>query len=213
MGSIHLVRHGQASWQSDDYDKLSDLGHRQADALGLSWEAAQFEWTHAVAGSMRRHDETAISAMEGADFGDGHDVDERWNEYDHLALTGFVDAASRPADAREFQKLLNVSLDRWIGGDTTQGESFAEFADRVRGAFDEAREHAGSGQSVVVFTSGGPIALATSYALAGDASLFQRLNNVVINASVTTFIVGSSGTNLLSFNEHTHLPKDMVTFR
>ena len=26
MGSVHLIRHGQASWGSDDYDQLSAIG-------------------------------------------------------------------------------------------------------------------------------------------------------------------------------------------
>jgi hypothetical protein len=36
---------------------------------------------------------------------------------------------------------------------------------------------------------------------------------VIVNASVTTIINGSTGPRVLSFNEHTHLPRDLVTFR
>lgn len=213
MGAIHLVRHGQASWDADDYDHLSATGRRQAAALGMAWEASEFGWTHAVAGSMRRHDQTAIEVMEARGLGDGHDVDPGWNEYDHLALTGHGDAASRPADPREFQRILDAALLTWLDGSDGGGESFAQFSDRVLAAFAAARHQAGAGRSVVVFTSGGPIGLVASHLLAGDASLFLSLNRVVINASVTTVIVGRSGSNLLAFNEHTHLPRDLVTFR
>ena len=34
MGTLYLVRHGQASFGEDDYDKLSELGHRQSRRLG-----------------------------------------------------------------------------------------------------------------------------------------------------------------------------------
>ena len=34
MSQVLLVRHGQASWGSDDYDVLSDLGERQSRMLG-----------------------------------------------------------------------------------------------------------------------------------------------------------------------------------
>ena len=64
-----------------------------------------------------------------------------------------------------------------------------------------------------MFTSGGPIATVVSHLLAGDDSLFIRLNAVIVNASVTTIINGSTGPRVLSFNEHTHLPRDLVTFR
>jgi broad specificity phosphatase PhoE len=34
MGTLYLVRHGQASFGADDYDQLSDLGRAQAVRLG-----------------------------------------------------------------------------------------------------------------------------------------------------------------------------------
>ncbi|MFE6461840.1 hypothetical protein ACFVP0_30845 [Streptomyces cinereoruber] len=42
------------------------------------------------------------------------------------------------------------------------------------------------------------------------------LNRVVVNASVTTLVVGGSGTTLLTFNGHAHFVGDrrrMVTYR
>lgn len=212
MGTIHLVRHGQASWGTDDYDRLSELGLRQADDLGTSWEAGDFTWTDAIAGSMLRHEQTAIGVMEGREYGDGHDVDSGWDEYDFIQL---VAGRGRdvPKDPRAAQRLLNEALEDWVAGAEWSGERFADFRRRVLGAFERVVARAGSGKSVVVFTSGGPIALAASQVLTGGPSLFVRLNNVMVNASVTTFIVGSSGTNLLAFNEHTHLPPDRVTFR
>jgi broad specificity phosphatase PhoE len=34
MATLYLIRHGQASFGADDYDKLSGLGCRQASVLG-----------------------------------------------------------------------------------------------------------------------------------------------------------------------------------
>ena len=34
MGTLYLVRHGQASFGADDYDNLSPLGHQQRQRLG-----------------------------------------------------------------------------------------------------------------------------------------------------------------------------------
>lgn len=213
MGAIHLIRHGQASWESDDYDQLSELGYRQSSWLGQSWESAGFAPTASVAGSMKRHAQTAVGVIDAID-GDLYDIDAGWNEYDHLALTGTSSVADRPSDPREFQRYLDESLERWSGGTTdAAGESFEQFRGRVLGALDAAVEIAGPGQSVAVFTSGGPIALVASQLLAGDSSLFIAMNRVVVNASVTTVMVGRGGTRLLTFNEHTHVPKDGITFR
>lgn len=214
MGALSLIRHGQASWGSDDYDRLSDLGVRQGSWLGAAWEAEGFRPTASIAGSMLRHAQTAVAVLDAID-GDLYDVDAGWNEYDHLALTGHLEAASRPDDPKEFQRLLDAALAGWVAGRGAgaAGESFADFQARVMGAFAAAVEQAGSGQRVAVFTSGGPIALVASHLLAGDASLFATLNRVVLNASVTTVMVGAGGARLLSFNEHTHVPSADLTFR
>ena len=211
MGAIHLIRHGQASWHSDDYDQLSELGVRQSSWLGQAWEAADWKPDWSVAGSLRRHAQTAVAASDAVD-GDLYDVDAGWDEYDHLGLTGHVSAADRPSDPREFQSLLDAALERWVSGGEAP-ETFAAFTQRVLAALDVATAQAGSGRGVAVFTSGGPIALVTSYLLAGDASLFIPLNRVTVNAGVTTLIVGRGGRRVLTFNEHTHVPRDSVTFR
>ncbi len=213
MGSVHLIRHGQASWGADDYDLLSELGQKQSSALGVSWEASDWAPTAAVAGSMKRHAQTAISAIDACGQGDGYDVDAGWDEFDHLAIATAHDPSAMGADPKAFQAVLNTALDGWIAGGAADGESYQQFVDRVMTAFDRVVANAGSGRSVAVFTSGGPIALVTSHLLTGGPSLFQRVNDVVVNASVTTVIVGQSGPRLLTFNEHGHLPRGMVTFR
>ncbi len=37
MGTLYLVRHGQASFGADDYDQLSARGMEQAERLGQYW--------------------------------------------------------------------------------------------------------------------------------------------------------------------------------
>jgi broad specificity phosphatase PhoE len=213
MGSVHLIRHGQASWGADDYDQLSPLGMQQATALGISWEASDWAPTTAVAGGMKRHAQTAIATIDACGQGDGYDVDSGWDEFDHLAIAMAHDPAAMSSDPKEFQQLLNTALDAWIAGDNDHEESYAAFVARVMASFEQVVADAGPGRTVAVFTSGGPIAMVVSHLLTGDASLFQRVNDVVINASVTTVIVGQSGPRLLTFNESTHLPRDMITFR
>ncbi|MCW2771600.1 MAG: histidine phosphatase family protein [Aeromicrobium sp.] len=213
MGSIHLIRHGQASWGAADYDQLSELGVRQSASLGTSWEASGWVPTEVVAGGMKRHAQTAIATIDACGQGDGYDVDAGWDEFDHVALARAYDPDSLHADPKAFQAMLNGAIDGWMSGDHADGETYIDFRDRVRAAFDAAAKRATSGRTVAVFTSGGPIAQVVSHLLAGDDSLFQRLNDVVVNAGVTTVIVGRSGPRLLAFNEHVHLPRDMVTFR
>ena len=213
MGSVHLIRHGQASFGSDDYDQLSSIGMQQSTALGMSWEASGWAPTTAVAGSMKRHAQTAIAAIDACGQGDGYDIDDGWNEYDHLAIVRAHDPAALTKDAREFQSQLNIALDGWIAGEGQHAETYRDFVDRVMASFGKVVADAGPSRSIAVFTSGGPIAMVASHLLTGDDSAFQRINDVMINAAVTTVIVGSSGPRLLALNESTHLPRDLVTYR
>ncbi len=79
---------------------------------------------------------------------------------------------------------------------------------------------AGSGETVVVVTSGGVIALVVAALVdpdCGDDDAFarrwQRLNTVIVNSSVTRVVVGSTGARLLTYNEHEHLPQELLTYR
>ncbi|MCL8252983.1 histidine phosphatase family protein [Aeromicrobium fastidiosum] len=213
MGSIHLIRHGQASFGAADYDQLSELGYEQSSSLGVSWEASGWAPTSAVAGGMKRHAQTAIAAIDASGEGDGYDVDPGWDEYDHLALAKAQDSSAMGSDTKAFQRTLNIAITGWMAGEPGPGEPYETFRSRVMASFDDVVAQATSGRQVAVFTSGGPIALVASHLLAGDDSLFQRINDVIVNASVTTVIVGASGARLLAFNETGHLPRDMVTFR
>jgi broad specificity phosphatase PhoE len=213
VGAIHLIRHGQASWGADDYDALSERGLRQSALLGMAWEASDWAPTAAISGSMRRHTQTAIAAIDACGdsaAGGGYDVDAGWDEYDHSVFTAGLDADITP---RDFQPHLDTSLASWMDGGLVADVTYGDWHGGILESLERALDSAGPGQQVAVFTSGGPIATVVSHLLAGDDSLFIRLNAVVLNASVTTVINGSTGPRVLSFNEHTHLPRDLVTFR
>ena len=212
MGAIHLIRHGQASWDAEDYDVLSERGVRQAALLGMSWEASEWAPTSTVSGSLRRHTQTAVAAIDASGQGEGYDVDPGWNEYDHRPLTDRL-TLTRTMTPQEFQPVLEESLERWMAGRLDTTVAYTDWRRGVLGSFERAVAAAGPGQDVAVFTSGGPIATIVSHLLTGDDSLFIRLNAVIVNASVTTVINGSTGPRVLSFNEHTHLPRELVTFR
>lgn len=213
MSVVHLVRHGQASWGSDDYDLLSDLGMAQSTWLGTSWEAVEWMPTCAWAGSMRRHEQTAIAALDAAGPSEGYEVDPGWDEFDHEAIAAAHQGATAVGDPKAFQHVLNEALLRWRRGEGGHAESYAAFVDRVMTAFDTVATTLGRGESAVVFTSGGPISMVASHLLAGDDQVWQRLNNVVVNTGVSTIVIGASGRNLLTFNNHSHLPTDAVTYR
>ncbi|NYF97668.1 histidine phosphatase family protein [Janibacter cremeus] len=211
MGSIRLVRHAQASFGADDYDVLSLRGHKQAEILRKHWATPSLPrslW--AATGTLRRQMNTARTALHSLNVVE----DERWNEFDEASLLSWLPPKRHDLSTQQFQVRLNLALSEWIAkGADSHGESFIGFQDRVLAGFEDATTQAGSGSVATIFSSAGPIALVASHLLSGDASLFLRLNDVLINASITTVIVGRTGPRLLTFNDHGHLPKSHVTFR
>ena len=65
MGTLYLVRHGQASFGADDYDQLSDLGRRQSLRLGEYFAQKGVRFDGLIAGALRRHKQTMAAILEG----------------------------------------------------------------------------------------------------------------------------------------------------
>lgn len=217
MGQILLVRHGQASWDGDDYDVLSEIGHEQGRLLGEALAARGVRPDVVVSGGMRRHRETVENLLAGAGL-DGLDVevDRGWDEYDHVSMLAQVPtrfAGERPT-AAEFQAWMEQAAARWTSGENDEDyhEPFAEFADRVGEALQRAAAPSGT---VLVVTSGGPISWVSASLLGGGAELWSRFNVVCVNSGVTKLVAGRRGITLVSFNEHTHLEArpELLTYR
>ena len=65
MGTLYLVRHGQASFGADDYDQLSALGRQQAIRLGEYFRLKGVTFTSAMTGTLKRQTQTLAGICEG----------------------------------------------------------------------------------------------------------------------------------------------------
>ncbi len=232
MGQLLLVRHGQASWDADDYDVLSEIGWEQSRHLGRALAARGFVPDLVLSGDMRRHRETAEACLSelvrGRDGGGTPDTpatvgtDADWNEFDHVGMLARMPAPfeGRKPSRAEFQAWFEQATDRWTGGehDADYSESFTAFTDRVARALRRTAEEVGSG-TALVFSSGGPVSWATASLLADDRDaagrLWRRLNPVCVNSGVTRVVTGRRGITLVSFNGHDHIDgiPEMLTYR
>ncbi|MEO9324017.1 histidine phosphatase family protein [Nocardioides sp. C4-1] len=221
MGVVLLVRHGQASFGTDDYDVLSPTGWAQGRRLGR-WLAGQgVVPTSLVRGDMRRHRETLEAAAETAGWSLEATVDADWDEFDHLGVVaGHSDVAASMGDRKAFQRVFEEATARWTAGEGTYDETWAGFVGRVRDALGRAVASAGPGCTVVVATSGGVIGVVAALLADPDddrpdalARRWARANAVMVNSSVTRVVAGSTGPRLLSLNEHAHLDADLLTYR
>lgn len=220
MGQLLLVRHGQASFGAADYDVLSETGWEQGRRLGAHLARAGVRPTVLLRGGMRRHRETLDAMVAAAGWEQAVEEDPRWDEFDHLGVIArFPDLPADPfaLDRKEFQALFEKATEHWTAGGEGYDESWADFGSRTSAALLDAVARAGSGQTVVVVTSGGVVGLVAAGLLGvtGGAlpDTWQRLNTVAVNSGVTRVLVGPRGTRLLTFNEHEHLDGELLTYR
>jgi broad specificity phosphatase PhoE len=231
MGVLMLVRHGQASFGTSDYDVLSSRGVRQSRKVAETLAGYGVSPTTLVHGGMRRQFETAEQMLLGAPSWELEaETDDRWRELDHQAVMGAYPTitdkereqlASGALELRAFHELYTKATARWASGsyDDDYPESFADFIGRVRFAIGDAARKAGDRRTAVVVTSGGPIAAACAMLTEVNeeprrlSAAWARFNAVVVNASVTRVVVGSTGARLLTFNEHAALDRELVTYR
>jgi broad specificity phosphatase PhoE len=238
MGRLILVRHGQAAAFTDDSDRLTELGERQAAVLGDFWAKQRLEVDVVLTGSLRRHLQTeaqvaAAYARAGLAWPKARAF-TGWNEYDAVTIMRVLGDALREQDAtfarlveefqaafespernRYFQRMFEALMKRWVGGELLADgvEPFAKFHARVLEGL--AQVLAEGGRCVVVFTSGGPIGTCVQHALGAPQSSAIELNWRVRNTSLTEFMFARGGRlSLDTFNTTAHFddPK-LVSFR
>ena len=220
MGVLVLVRHGQASFGAEDYDVLSEVGRAQSRRLGEVLAQTGLDPAAVLHGQMRRQRDTATEMVDTSGWNAPAQTDARWDEFGHLGVIAAY-SSQQVTDRRGFQGLFEQATARWASAehDEDYDETYAAFVGRVRDGLTDATRLCGSGSSAVVVTSGGAIAAVGALLLgaevesAGFAATWQRLNAVLVNTSVTRVLVGSSGPRLLTFNEHSHLDRELLTYR
>ena len=217
MSVLYLVRHGQASFGTEDYDRLSPRGKDQSQSLGTFLMRAGTTPTSITSGDMKRQRQTAQGLIEAADWDTKLDIDPGWDEFNASAVIGAypTDDPSAKSDSRAFQRLLEKASTRWASGDHDADylETFTAFTDRVDAALDRAVDGLGSGQSAVVVSSSGVIAWAAARLLNGGFEQWLALNRVTVNSGVTKIVSGASGKTMVTFNDHGHLPSSWITYR
>lgn len=224
MGQLFLVRHGQASFGAEDYDRLSALGATQSALLGRWFKACGMPVERIVAGAMRRHRETATHCMAAFDTDgipriDALTIDARFNEFDHArvmqvhlgarAVVAVPEQGTDPVlsmSSAELQREFSLAMARWMGGeyDADYDESWQQFRARCVGAFESLTDGADPAKTIVVFTSGGTIAAICQHVLDLTNRATHELNWSLANTGVTRllFTKGRRGLGYLNSTAH-----------
>jgi broad specificity phosphatase PhoE len=227
---LTIVRHGQASFFDDDYDRLSPVGEEQGRCLGRYWASRRLPIDAVYTGPRLRQRQTAEFAgaayrQAGFDWPDPivlDDLDEydldglvnrfaarlaaRHSEFHQLMETHRRDRGERER-LRSFQRMFEVLLSHWQAAETPDDdlESWPAFRQRVRRVIQFIRQRPGRGRRVAAFTSGGFIGCAVQHALGVSDPMALELNWRIRNGSLTEFLFTPERLTLDSFNAVPHL--------
>jgi broad specificity phosphatase PhoE len=211
MGTLYLVRHGQASLGAADYDQLSELGSRQCERLGAWFRVRGLAFDAVLTGTLKRH----AQSLDAIEAGLGVRREPlRWpdlDEFDSDAVMravhpGALPVPDTPEAVRQHFRLLRQALAAWMAGQV-QPEGLPTHADWVAGivgTLDHVRTHHADGD-VLIVSSGGPISHAVGHVLGLGGDAVIDLNLHLRNSALCEFKVNPKRHTLISFNALPHL--------
>jgi len=217
---VVLVRHGQASAISGDYDQLSDLGREQSRLLATHFERFSVLPDRVYVGPRKRHAQTHAEArLHGwpepehvAELDEHHAVQllvalgpalgTRDDELGKLAREAFAQdhSSMRKALTRVFAAIIPA----WARGEVVHPdvEPFEAFRVRIRRFVERVRESEGTS---VAFTSGGAISAMIAEVHGLDTEQLLDVMWHVKNASLTEIVVRDGRMSIASMNGTPHL--------
>ncbi len=217
MGTLYLVRHGQASLGADDYDQLSERGRLQCERLGRYWRERGMTFDAVLTGSLKRHAQSLAGIVAGLGTTAASSATaltpQIWsglNEYDSEAVIRAVHSGplERPLNAeaaRMHFRLLRLGLRAWMVGQTQPVgmPSYAEFSAGVAAALDHVRLQCEG--SVLIVSSGGPISNAVGQVLLTPHESTIEMNLHIRNSALSEFSFNPKRHVLQTFNMLPHL--------
>ena len=236
MGTIYLIRHGQASFGQANYDALSDKGKHQSRLLGAHLRRLNVTFDLIVTGTLTRHLETEQAFFETYS-GDGRPAMPAmrmaaFNEYDsEKIIAAYIEriTAETPSfqaevsqmfnSKRSFQLVFEKIMGRWVqGSDHLPGIiKWQDYKAMVNDGITRVMAEHGKGREIAIFTSGGPVGITVQRALSLSDQDAIRVTWQVVNSSLSRFKCTPDKIMMATFNEHTHLEKTqdagLITYR
>lgn len=220
MATIYLVRHGQASFGADDYDKLSPLGIRQAQVVGEYLRDGEISFDAVYSGDLLRQRETAQLAIASQPREVSHRIDPRFNEIrndeqlqyllpevtrNQPAVQDLVDRGLR--SSKDYQKVIDAVFNFWVSPacQDERVQSWSEYSQGVRQALLEVMREQGAGKTVGIFTSGGTIATIVAQVLGLTGEQTYQFYEPIFNCSVTQLFYSGERVSLSYFNDRSFL--------
>ncbi len=191
-----LIRHAQASFDDDNYDRLSVQGERQARSLAGWWRDSGLRARYLLGGGLERHARTAAPLLQAC--GGVLVTEPGLREFDHREIfyrqrPDLLDPAALAAWKAEydypgrFELTWRAALARWM--DPRHGADYQEawpaFRSRCLAAVAERLAALDDGEVALAFTSSGPMAVLLQACWGGDDASFVAVQGALFNTGMT----------------------------
>jgi len=236
MSTLFLVRHGQASFGSDNYDQLSPLGETQAHILGRYWATLGMKFDRVYVGPLQRHRQTyaamASAYQEQELHLPGPEALPELDEHPGVEIMEYVlpklvsqdpiikaaigmPGSAEPDAYKRHMKTFERVMELWVRDelDLNGFQSWANFQAQARQALKKIMAANSGGKIVAAITSTGPIAVAVGEALSLDNEQILDLSWNVRNASYAEFKFSGKRLSLSTFNAASHFQEaELLTY-
>jgi broad specificity phosphatase PhoE len=235
MATIYLIRHGQASFGAENYDKLSELGCRQAEVAGEYFRDTGIQFDAVYSGDLSRQRETARLALTYQPAAIPHHIDPRFNEIQNdeqlkylmpevikrnPAVQALVERGL--SSSKDYQKVIDAVFNYWVSPECKDPrlQSWEDYASGARQAIADIMRDQGAGKTIGVFTSGGTLATIVAQVLGLDGTQTYQLYEPIHNCSVTQLFYSGTRISLSYYNDSSFLRvlgtqrgESLVTYR
>lgn len=237
MSRFIIIRHAQASIMKANYDQLSDLGKEQSAILGEYLAKRGLQFDKIYRGDLRRHRETEQIASEASKkLGYKWDVEimPALNEHqgpkvvkwliarvlegdqspELQGIRDILEPLSKEHPKKQYLAAFEYATLEWAKDayDTSaiEVEDWRPFRTRIDTAYERIMAASKSGETIGIFTSGGPMGVAIGKALQLSDAQVMRLNWIVQNTAISEFLFSKRGFSLKTFNMTPHLEEERL---
>ncbi len=236
MSILYMVRHGQASFGRENYDRLSKRGVEQAVILAEYFLGLGLRFDAVYSGAIERQKRTALEIIgryrERETPMPDLVVMPEFNEYDSKAIikSQMLDLLEEDwtlgreleniyTDRKSFQRVFEKVMVRWVTGrfDKPGVENWKSVKKRVAKGLEAVMTGNGRNKTVLVVASGGTISASVQYAIDTPDITTMHICWQIMNTSITKFRYDGDRITLSSLNAVPHLEgrveKEMITYR
>ncbi len=210
MGTLYLVRHGQASFGADNYDRLSAMGMQQSVRLGEYFKHKGLTFEAALTGTLQRQIDTYAGIRQGAGLEMQASSWPGLNEYDSAAVIASIHPhqlarPDTPELYRHHFRLLRDGLTQWMNGVVSPKgmPAYTKFVADIADTLNHIRKSFDG--NVLLVSSGGPIATIVGQVLGTTPETTIEMNLRIRNSAVSELVFNPKRYSLLTFNTLPHL--------